>query len=121
MRHRQRGVTFIGWLFLLVPTAVLVYAGIRLTPVYMEYMKVARTLEQVKTEFDGNAPTATSIRQSIERHFDIEDVTTITYKDVLIQGQGRSMKVTASYDSQAPLFANILLVVQFDKSVDISQ
>jgi hypothetical protein len=121
MRHRQRGVTFIGWIFLLAPTAILLYAGIRLTPVYLEYMKVTRTLEQVKTEFDGNAPTATAVRQSIERHFDVEDVATISFKDVTIQGQGRSMKVTASYEGQAPLFANILLVVQFDKTVDISQ
>jgi hypothetical protein len=121
MRHRQRGVTFIGWLFLLVPVGVLLYAGIRLTPVYLEYMKVVRTLDQVKAEFDGNAPTATVIRQSIERHFDIEDVTTISYKDIKIMPMGRTINVTASYDGQAPLFANILLIVQFDKTVDISQ
>ena len=58
MRHRQRGVTFIGWIVPAGADRILVYAGIRLTPLYLEYMNVARTLEQVKTEFDGNAPTA---------------------------------------------------------------
>jgi hypothetical protein len=121
MRHRQRGVTFIGWLFLLIPIGVLVYAGIRLMPIYLEYMSISRTLEQVKTEYDGNAPTASSIRNSIEKHFDIEDVKTITTKDVSIKPQGRITVVGVDYDGWAPLFANIAIVVSFQKSVDISQ
>ena len=121
MRHRQRGVTFIGWLFLLIPIGILLYVGIRLTPKYLEYMNIARTLEQVKTEYDGNAPTASAIRVSIERHFDIEGVTTIGVKDVSIKPQGRITIVNVNYDSWAPLFANISIVVTFDKSVEISQ
>ena len=39
---RQRGITFIGWLFLLMPVAIVVYGGIRLAPVYLNYMKVAK-------------------------------------------------------------------------------
>ncbi len=121
MRHRQRGVTFIGWMFLLVPIGVLVYAGIRLTPLYLEYMNIARTLSQVKTEFDGNGPTASSIRNSIEKHFDIEDVKTINVKDIVIQSQGRSLAVSATYDAAVDLFGNIGLVVKFDKTVEINQ
>ncbi len=42
MRHTQRGVTFLGWLILLIPVAIVVYAGIRLTPIYLNYMRVAQ-------------------------------------------------------------------------------
>jgi hypothetical protein len=51
MRSKQTGVTLIGWIILLIPIGICVYAGIRLTPVYLNYMKVARTLEQVRSEF----------------------------------------------------------------------
>ncbi|HZF15632.1 MAG TPA: DUF4845 domain-containing protein [Steroidobacteraceae bacterium] len=121
MRHRQRGVTFIGWIILLLPTAVLIYAGIRLTPLYLEYMNIARTLDQVKNEFDGNAPTASAVRLSIEKHFDIEDVHTVSVKDIEIKPAGHNISVTANYDSWAPLFANLSIVVTFDKTVEISQ
>jgi len=121
MRHRQRGVTFIGWLFLLVPIGILLYVGIRLTPLYLEYMNIARTLEQVKTEFNGNGPTASALRVSIEKHFDIEDVHSINKNDVEIKGQGGITTVHAFYDATAPLFANISIVVSFDKTVEISQ
>ena len=121
MRHRQRGVTFIGWLFLLVPIGILLYVGIRLTPLYLEYMNIARTLEQVKTEFNGNGPTASALRVAIEKHFDIEDVHSITKNDVEIKGQGGITTVRAFYDATTPLFANISIVVSFDKTVEISQ
>ena len=32
MRKYQRGVTFIGWIILMIPIAIVFYAGIRLTP-----------------------------------------------------------------------------------------
>ena len=44
-RSRQRGVTFLGWMFLLIPLAMVVYAGIRLAPMYLNYMRVARSVE----------------------------------------------------------------------------
>src|SRR6185312_17300410 len=44
MRRYQRGVTFIGWVILMVPMALVFYAGVRLTPVYLNYMKVRHTL-----------------------------------------------------------------------------
>ena len=47
MRSKQRGVTLIGWILLLTPWAICGYVGIRLTPVYLNYMKVVRSMEQV--------------------------------------------------------------------------
>ena len=53
MRREQRGVTTIGWLVLLMPFAVVIYAGIRLAPIYLNYMNVARTLTQVSSEYQS--------------------------------------------------------------------
>ena len=53
MRNKQRGVTVIGWLILLIPFAIVGYAGIRLLPLYLNYMKVTRTLDQVHGELRG--------------------------------------------------------------------
>ena len=43
MRQRQQGMTFIGLLCILALAGVIVYAGIRLVPVYLNYMNVAQT------------------------------------------------------------------------------
>lgn len=121
MYRKQRGVTFIGWLILLVPIAILVYAGIRLAPVYLNYMKVARTLDQTSTELGSTqAVNAGMIRASISRHFDIESVDFPTVKEIDVHRDGTTWMIEAKYEDSAPLFANISLLVGFDKVVQLN-
>jgi hypothetical protein len=118
MRARQRGVTLIGWIVLLAPLAIVGYAGIRLAPVYLNYMKVTRSLEQVKNELHGSdASSASAIRNALGKHFDIESLDYPTVKDIKITRDGHSWVLEAAYDDQAPLFANIFILVSFDKTV----
>ena len=119
MRSKQTGVTFIGWIILLIPVAICGYAGIRLAPVYLNYMKVAKTLEQLKTEIKGDPGNATLIRGTIQKHFDIENVDYPESKDIKVTRNGRSWVVSAAYDDQTPLFANVFILVTFDKSVTL--
>ena len=65
MLARQRGVTAIGWLILLIPFAIIIYAGIRLMPVYLNYMAVARTLNDLTTEYQAGGATPDAIRSSM--------------------------------------------------------
>ena len=121
MRSKQTGVTLIGWIILLIPIGICVYAGIRLAPVYLNYMKVARTLEQVRSEFKGgDAGNASAIRLALEKHLNIESVDYPDVKDIKIARVGTSWVVSTSYDDQAPLFANVSILVSFDKSVTLA-
>lgn len=121
MHAKQRGVTLIGWLVLLIPMAIVIYAGIRLAPVYLNYMKVARSLEQIRSEFHGNDASGTAnIRASLERHFDVQSIDYPTVKDIKVTRDGHAWVIEAAYDDQAPLFSNVFILVSFDKSVTIA-
>ena len=50
MRRRQQGMTLIGMLFVLGLVGVILYAGIRIAPLYLNYMKVARSLNATAEE-----------------------------------------------------------------------
>ncbi len=122
MRHRERGITFLGWIVLLMPVALVLYAAIRLTPVYLEYMKIARSLEQVAEEFKGDALEARNIRLALERRFDIESVTVLDARDttdikIVKEGEGYTMQ--AAYTDSAPFISNVSLLVEFDKVVKV--
>jgi hypothetical protein len=120
MRSKQRGVTLIGWILLLTPWAICGYAGIRLAPIYLNYMKVVRTLEQVKTDYKGAVPgDAATLRTSLEKRLFIESVDFPDVKDLKITRDGKAWVVQAAYDDQAPLFSNVFILVTFDKSVTI--
>ena len=116
--RRQRGVTFLGWLFLLLPVAVVVYAGIRLTPVYLNYMRVARSVEETASSFgNGESGDVRSIRNTLERHFEVDSIDFPNVNDVTIKRNGGSWVIEAKYEDVAPLFANVSLVIDFDKVV----
>ena len=116
MRNRERGVTALGWLLLLTPLAIVGYAGVRLLPVYLNYMKVVRALDLVASDSAGSTDP-TSIRTTIDKHFEIDMVDYPTAKDIKVTRSGSGFQVEASYDDEAPLFGNISLHIVFDKVI----
>jgi hypothetical protein len=117
MRSRQAGITFIGWVFLLVPVAIVGYAGIRLTPVYLNAMKVTKALKQTASENKGDSQlNPASVRNSIEKRFDIEGVNYPKVSDVEVKRAGDIWTISVDYEDEVPLFAGISLVVHFVES-----
>ncbi len=118
MIRRQRGVTFIGWLILLIPVALLGYVGIRLVPIYLNYMRVAHSVEQTATEMktdDVATLTPLLIRATLSKHFDIESISFPDVKDVSVTRDGSGWTIEAKFEDSAPLFGNLTIVADFDK------
>jgi len=116
----QRGVTFIGWLILLAPVAVLVYAGIRLTPIYLNYFHVVHALEQIAAaSVDDTSLTPASVHTSLEKRFDIEYVDRPAAKDIDVHREGDHWVAVAQYEDVAPLVGNVSILVQFNKEVTL--
>lgn len=118
MRSRQGGATFLGMLTIFIILGFGVYAGIRLVPLYFEYLEVVRALEQTAKEADASA-TVTQLRTSLGRRWIVEDIKSVDYKEIEIYKQGSGMAMRAYYRAEAPFVANISLVVDFDKTVEI--
>jgi ribonuclease HI len=97
------------------------YAGIRLVPVYLEYTKVARALEQVRDEHEAIETNAQLIRNSLERRWDVEDVKSIGWKEIEIKKTNDGFDVRAVYNVERPFVANVFLLAKFDKLVTIQQ
>jgi hypothetical protein len=120
MRKSQRGVTFLGWLILLVPVGILVYTAIRLTPIYTNYMAVASSIEQLTDEFTAQEQiNAQAVRVALEKRFDIEGITHPNVREIDIHREEGSWVIIANYEDVAPLFGNVSLLVQFNKQVTL--
>jgi ribosomal protein L11 len=115
MRNRQKGVTAIGWVILLTPFVIVGYAGMRLAPVYLNYMKVAKAIDQAGTDFKSGGANPASIRAAIDKHFEIDMVEYPSTKDMTITRDGGAWVIESKYDDEAPLFGNVALRVTFDK------
>jgi hypothetical protein len=120
MPKNQRGVTMLGWLLLLIPVGVIAYAGIRVTPIYLNYFHVVKALQQQSAESKGEGTiNPADIRQSLEKRFDIEYVTNPAAKDIDVHRDGDHWVAVANYEEVAPLFGNMSLLMQFNTQVDL--
>jgi hypothetical protein len=120
MRSRQRGATFLGMVVIIAILGFALYAGIRLTPLYFEYMAVVRALEQTAKEH-GDGPTSPpELRNSLGRRWDVEDIHSIAVKDIEIKKTGSGYTMRAWYRAETPFVANVSLVAVFDKTVTVT-
>ncbi len=119
MRHRQKGMTLIGWLLVLAIGGLLVTAGLRLVPIYLNHMKVVSTLNKVKDEYQGKAATPRQLETALAKHYNIEGITSPAFKEFKISRRGGVYTITAKYQNRAPYLYNIWFLVDFDKTVEI--
>lgn len=119
VRRRQQGMTFIGLLCILVMAGVFVYAGIRLVPVYLNYMNVARSMEATASEAKGENPDPGAIRGTLERHWEVETITAVDYKEIEITKDDSGITMHVAYDDSEPFIGNVSLTVHFDKTVKV--
>jgi hypothetical protein len=120
MYRKQRGVTAIGWVFLLIPMAIVIYSVIRLVPVYLTYAKVARSMEQLSQESRAG-DSAQNVRFALEKRLDIEGVTFPDGKDFTIRRDGPAWVVEIEYEDGAPLLSNVEVTATFNKSVRLGE
>jgi hypothetical protein len=122
MRQRQQGMTFIGLLCILVLVGAVLYGGIRLAPLYLNYMKVAKAMDAAAQEYkgDGGGAGIQAVKNSLDRHWNIEDITGLDYKQIEItKSDDGDLQLHVAYDDSAPYVANVSLMVHFDKTVKV--
>jgi hypothetical protein len=118
--RKQRGVTMIGWIFLLTPMAIVLYAAIRIGPVYLNYWRIVDAMQKTASELKSDETlAATTIRSSLGKRFDIGYVDKISPDDIVVKKGGSGWEMTTAYEGVAPLFSNVSIVIAFDKTVVI--
>ena len=119
MRSRQRGATFIGIVTIIAILGFALYAGIRLAPLYFEYMAVVRALEQsAKETSDGATPQL--LRAALARRWTVEDIHSVSPNDIEIKkGTKGFYTMRAWYRAETPFVGNVSLVADFDKTIEV--
>jgi Domain of unknown function (DUF4845) len=120
MRFHQRGATLLGMLTIIAILGFALYGGIRLAPMYLEYMAVARALEQTANEHQGQPTSVQELRTSLNRRWTIENIESIQPNEIEIKKAGNGFAMRAYYRAERPFVSNVSLVADFDKTVDVS-
>ena len=120
--QKQRGVTMVGWIFLLIPVAIVLYAGIRVGPQYYNYYKILAAMEKTASELKSDETLAPiTILTALEKRFDTGYIDNINAKeDVLVVKGDKGWEMTVDYEATEPMFGNLFLTMVFKKTVVIN-
>jgi hypothetical protein len=109
-RIRQRGLSLLGLLFLGVIIVFGALVTLKVFPTVTEYLAIKRAV--IKARSDGTDPQ--TIRNSFDRAAAIDDITSITGKDLQIQREpGGGFAVSFAYEKRIPLTGPASLVLDY--------
>lgn len=119
MKSKQKGITLIGFLVVLVVVGFFGYMAMKLVPAYTEFMGVTKAMNQLATE--NAAKTPAEVRGALMKKLDFQYVSddTITPQDISLKRTGNATELNVSYDKRIPFMYNIDFLVHFEKSVEL--
>ncbi len=121
MRSRQTGMTAISFALLAVMVALIGFAALKLTPVYLEHMKVRSVLNDVKANFDHQNASIPLLRSAIGKRLNIEMVTVLKSQDFKIRKTENGLEIRAQYEHRTPYLGNLYFLAVFNDAVEIER
>jgi hypothetical protein len=108
-RNRQRGLSLVGLLFIGIIVVALLMLGAKLVPAVVEYIAIERAVQKIKNE----ANTVGEIRSAFDRHATIDDIKSISSRDLDITKEGDKIVISYAYTYNVPILDNVRLVIDF--------
>ncbi|HVY65015.1 MAG TPA: DUF4845 domain-containing protein [Gammaproteobacteria bacterium] len=117
-RHRQTGITALGFLILATLFGVVGLGAIKVVPMYIKNMRMNTILDEIQKELNGQGANPATIRVALAKRFAVEDINMDVDKIQIAQSKdGYALRV--AYENRAPYVADIYLVVAYNKQVEI--
>lgn len=109
LKQQQRGLTFFG---LLVVGILLAFAGVVLAQVVPTYIEFLAVQKAVKKSAEGS--TVAEVRIIFDKAAQIDDITSITGKDLSVSKEGNQVVVSFAYNRDIHLAGPAYLVMKYE-------
>jgi hypothetical protein len=114
MRNRQRGVSLMGLIFGAVVLIFVLLLGMKTLPPWLEFYTAKKHITQIAQE--QRAGTVGDVRRAWQLKTAIEDVPSISDKDLEVTKDGGEIVISFAYRKEVPLFANVGVYMDFAAS-----
>ena len=120
-RHRhQAGITALTALMLAAVFGLVGLAAIKVTPLYVQGMRIRTVLSDLKEEVDGKGTTASALRLELSSRLYVEGVT-LSREDVKITPAPSGYKLRVEYDRRTQFLSDIWFLVVIDEQIEIQR
>ena len=114
---KQGGVSFGGFIMVLVLLGGLAIFGMKLIPAYMENGKIQKAFDAIVRDPSMQAASVAEIKDSFNKRAIVMDsVTVLNQEEIEIYKEGNALRLSASYSKKIPLAGNVSLLLEFNPS-----
>ena len=106
---RQRGLSLVGLFLVGIIVVALIALGFRVVPAVVEYIAIERAVQKIKNE----GSTVRELQAAFDRHATIDDITSISSRDLDITKEGDRIVISYAYAKKVPITDNVSLVIDF--------
>ncbi|OOG27212.1 DUF4845 domain-containing protein [Thioalkalivibrio denitrificans] len=119
--HRQRGIALIPLLLIAAVLVIFGTVGLRLFPIYTEFMTVNSILKDIAAEGGAHSRSARELWGAADRRFQINSVDNVGRDHVTIEQRGEQRYLKLDYEVRTNMIANVDAVVRFEREYRLSQ
>lgn len=106
---RQRGLSLIGLFLVGLIVVALIALGFKVVPAVVEYIAIERAVQKIRNE----GTTVRELQAAFDRHATIDDITSISSRDLDITKEGDRIVISYAYAKKVPITDNVSLVIDF--------
>ena len=111
LQARQRGISILGLIVVLVIAILVALLAFKLIPSYMEFRAMKGAIAAIAREKQNS--TVQEIRRAFESRQAIDDFSAVKATDLDITKQGNQVVISFSYRKEVPLFRNVGLYIDY--------
>lgn len=117
--HKQRGITFIGLVFVIATLVLVAVIGMKLVPAYLEYFSVKKAIVKISNEPTFAAMSKKEIVDEFDRSATIDDIKVVMGNDLEVSKDDAGKPIVSiEYQATVPLIANVSALIDFSVSTD---
>jgi type II secretory pathway pseudopilin PulG len=113
---REAGVSLSGLIVVLVVLGAVALVAMKVFPAWVEYRAIKNAIVQAKAAGPGNR----EMQQAFDRNAEINNITSINAKDLVISRDNGQADVSFAYEKRIPLAGNVSLLLDFAGTTDPS-
>ena len=117
---KQRGMTVIGMLLLIIVLAFVALIGMKVVPMYIQMFTVKSTIDSIRKEPQLAQMGATEIQNAIQKRFDIGYVNNITARDLKIRNDRSGRVLDLVYQDERDLFYGLSVVLKVNEVIPLT-
>lgn len=114
--HRQKGVSLSGFLMWSVVFILAALLGFKIGPPYFEYLKIQKQMQAVADDPTARSGQRREIEEAFLRRSMIEDIKSVSPKDLVITKEGDGFVLSAEYSVCVPIMGNLRACMDFSPS-----